>query len=200
MSSLIACHECDLIHRIQPLADGGVAKCSRCGASLYRSKINSLDRTLALTIAGLALFVLANSFPLLSMKIQAQVQQATLFTGIQELYAEGMWMVALLVLLTTIVVPLAQLLGFLYVLLPLKFNHRPLMLVSVFRFVQSLSPWSMMEVFMLGILVSVVKLAGMAKIVPGISLFAFLALIFILAASAASLDPHLIWDQVEIES
>ena len=61
-------------------------------------------------------------------------------------------------------------------------------------------PWSMMEVFMLGILVSVVKLAGMAKIVPGISLFAFLALIFTLAATAASLDPHLIWDQVEIES
>jgi paraquat-inducible protein A len=200
MNTLIACHECDLIHQIQPLAEKGVAKCSRCGASLYSKKKNSLDRTLALTIAGLALFVLANSFPLLSMKIQAQVQQATLFTGIQELYAEGMWIVALLVLLTTIVVPLAQLLCFLYLLLPLKFNRRPLMLVPVFRFVQSLSPWSMMEVFMLGILVSVVKLAGMAKIVPGISLFAFLALIFILAASAASLDPHLIWDQVEIES
>ena len=200
MNTLIACHECDLIHRIQPIAEAGVAKCSRCGAKLYGKKKNSLDRTLALTIAGLTLFVLANGFPLLSMKIGAQVQQATLFTGIKELYAEGMWIVALLVLLTTIVVPLIQLLCYLYVLLPLKFNRRPLMLVPVFRFVQSLAPWSMMEVFMLGILVSVVKLAGMAKIVPGISLFAFLALIFTLAATAASLDPHLIWDQVEIDS
>jgi paraquat-inducible protein A len=200
MNTLMACHECDLIHRIQPIAEKGVAKCSRCGAKLYGKKKNSLDRTLALTIAGLTLFVLANAFPLMSMKIQSQVQQATLLTGIQELYAEGMWMISLLVLLTTIVVPLTQLLGFLYVVLPLKFNRRPLMLVPVFRFIQGLAPWSMMEVFMLGILVSVVKLAGMAKIVPGISLFAFLALIFVLAATAASLDPHLIWDQVEIES
>ena len=200
MTTLIACHECDLIHRIQPLAEKGVAKCSRCGASLYRSKRNSLDRTLALTIAGLALFVLANSFPLLSMKIQAQVQHCTLFTGIQELYAAGKWEVSLLVLLTTIVVPLVQLLGLLYIMLPLKLNRRSLMMVPVFRFLQSLSPWSMMEVFMLGILVSAVKLAGMAKMIPGISLYAFLTLIFILAASTASLDPHLIWDQVEIKT
>jgi paraquat-inducible protein A len=199
MESLIACHECDLIHRIQPLAEGAVARCSRCGAVLYRHKRNSLDRTLAMTIAGLILFVLANSFPFLSMKIQAQVQESTLFTGIKELYAQGMWQVALLVLLTTILVPLIQLLSLLYVLLPIKLNRKPWKLALVFRFVQRLQPWSMMEVFMLGILVSIVKLAGMASMVPGISLFAFLVLIFILAASAASLDPHLIWEQVEFK-
>jgi paraquat-inducible protein A len=71
------------------------------------------------------------------------------------------------------------------------------MLARIFRFVQRLHPWSMMEVFMLGILVSIVKLAGMASMVPGISLFAFLVLIFVLAGSMASLDPHLIWEQVE---
>jgi paraquat-inducible protein A len=199
MNSLIACHECDLIHRIQPLAEGTIARCSRCGASLYRHKRNSLERTLALTLAGLVLFVLANSFPFLSMKIEAQVQESTLFTGIRELYAQGMWQVALLVLLTTILVPLAQLLGLLYVLLPIKLNRRPWKLARVFRLVQNLHPWSMMEVFMLGILVSVVKLAGMASIVPGISLFAFLALIFVLAASSASLDPHLVWERVEFK-
>ncbi len=73
------------------------------------------------------------------------------------------------------------------------------MLVPVFRIVQRLTPWSMMEVFLLGILVSVVKLAGMATIVPGISLYAFLGLIVILAASAASLDPHSIWERVEMK-
>ena len=199
MDSHIACHECDLIHRIQSLAEGTVARCSRCGAVLYSHKRNSLDRTLAMTIAGLILFVLANSFPFLSMKIQAQVQESTLFTGIKELYAQGMWQVALLVLLTTILVPLIQLLGQLYVLLPIKLNRKPWKLALVFRFVQRLQPWSMMEVFMLGILVSIVKLAGMASMVPGISLFAFLVLIFILAASAASLDPHLIWEQVDFK-
>jgi paraquat-inducible protein A len=85
-------------------------------------------------------------------------------------------------------------------MLPLKLNRRPLMMVPVFRLLQNLSPWSMMEVFMLGILVSAVKLAGMATMIPGISLYAFLALIFVLAASTASLDPHLIWDQVEIKA
>jgi paraquat-inducible protein A len=199
MDSLIACHDCDLIYRIQPLAKGAAAKCSRCGAVLHRHRQNSLNRTLALTMAGLILFALANSFPFLSMKIEAQVQESTLITGIGELYAQGMWEVALLVLLTTIVVPLAQLSGLLYVLLPIKFNRTPLMLAPVFRFVQSMKPWSLMEVFMVGILVSIVKLAGMATMVPGISLFAFLALIFVLAASTASLDPHLVWQRIEVK-
>lgn len=199
MDSQIACHECDLIHQIQPLVEGATARCSRCGAILYRHKRNSLDRTLALTLAGLILFVLANSFPFLSMKIEAQVQESTLITGIEKLWAQGMWQVALLVLLTTIVVPLAQLLGLLYVLLPIKLNRKPWKLARIFRFVQRLHPWSMMEVFMLGILVSIVKLAGMASMVPGISLFAFMVLIFVLAGSMASLDPHLIWEQVEVK-
>jgi len=195
----IACHECDLIHRIGPLAEGATANCSRCGAVLYRHRKNSLDRTLALTMAGLILFVLANSFPFLSMKIEAQVQESTLITGIQELWAQGMWQVALLVFLTTILVPLTQLLGLMYVLLPIKLNRKPWMLARVFRLVNRIQPWSMMEVFMLGILVSIVKLAGMASMVPGISLFAFLVLIFVLAASMASLDPHLIWEQMEVK-
>lgn len=199
MDLMMACHECDLIHRIQPPAEGEIARCSRCGATLYRHKRNSLERTLALTMAGTVLFVLANSFPFLSMKIGAQVQESTLFTGIRELYAQGMWEIAVLVLLTTIVVPFLQLTGILYVLLPIKFNRKPPMLATVFRLIQKLQPWSMMEVFMLGILVSVVKLAAMASMIPGISLFAFLALIFVLAASAASLDPHLVWERVEVK-
>jgi paraquat-inducible protein A len=199
MDSMIACHECDLIHRIQPLAQGTVAKCSRCGSALHRHKRNSLERTLALTMAGLVLFVLANSFPFLSMKIGAQVQESTLFTGIRELYGQGMWRIAILVLLTTIVVPFLQLTGLLYVLLPIKFHRKPRMLVPVFRIIQKLQPWSMMEVFMLGILVSIVKLAGMASVIPGISLYAFLALIFVLAASASSLDPHIVWERVEVK-
>lgn len=199
MDSMIACHECDLIHRIQPLAQGTVAKCSRCGSALHRHKRNSLERTLALTMAGLVLFVLANSFPFLSMKIGAQVHESTLFTGIRELWGQGMWRIAVLVLLTTIVVPFLQLTGLLYILLPIKLNRKPRRLVPVFRFIQKLQPWSMMEVFMLGILVSIVKLAGMASVIPGISLFAFLALIFVLAASTASLDPHLVWERVEIK-
>ena len=194
--TLIACHECDLLHRVEPLPHGGVAKCRRCGAVFYRDKPNSLDRTLAFTIAGLILFVVANVFPFLAFKIQGQMTQTTLSTGIKELYAQDMVLVALLVLLTCIVVPLIQLLGMLYVLLPLKFNRMPWKLPLVFRFLESLQPWSMMEVFMLGILVSLVKLGKMATIVPGLALWSFAVLIIVLAGAMFTLDPKVIWDKL----
>lgn len=197
MGSLIACHDCDLIQRLPHMTDAGTVQCIRCGAVLHQKKRNSIERTLAWTVAGLILFSLANSFPFLAFKLEAQVRQTTLLTGITELYAQGMPELSIIVLLTTVLVPLSQMLCMLYVLLPLKFNIIPSGLPWVFRWVRHLQPWSMMEVFMLGILVSVVKLAKMAKIVPGVALFSFLALIFVLAAMTASMDSHLIWEKWE---
>lgn len=199
MESIIACHECDLLHQRQPLPPGGTAKCVRCGAVLYRSKPNSLDRVLALTAAGLVLFVVANLYPFLTFRLEAQKQETTLITGIVELYNQGMWIVAGVVLLTSIVMPLLELIGMLYVLLPLKFNMRPWKLPVFFRMVRSFKPWGMMEVFMVGILVAFVKLSKMATIIPGIALYAFMALIFVLAASAAALDPHIVWDRAKTQ-
>jgi paraquat-inducible protein A len=197
LTSLVACHECDLLHHVEALPDGAAARCTRCGAVLYRQKRNSLDRSLALTVAGLIVFVLANAFPLLAFKLQGQVKEATLITGVRDLYAQGWGEIGLVVFITSVLVPLVYLLGMLYILLPLKFNRVPRHLARVFRFVRSLQPWGMMEVFMLGILVSVVKLMKMATIVPGISLYCFAVLIFILAGSMASLDPRIIWERLE---
>jgi paraquat-inducible protein A len=193
----MACHDCDLIQRLPRMSEAGTAQCIRCGAVLHSKKRNSIERTLALTMAGLVLFGLANSFPFLAFKLEATVRQTTLLTGILELYTQGMPELSVIVLLTTIIVPLGQMLCMLYILLPLRFEKIPRGLPRVFRMVHHLQPWSMMEVFMVGILVSVVKLAKMAKIVPGVSLFSFLALIFVLAAMAASLDSHLIWEKWE---
>lgn len=195
MQSLIACHDCDLIQRLPHISDVGTVKCVRCGAVLHQKKRNSIERTLALTLAGVVLFILANSFPFLAFKLEAQVRQTTLLTGIQELHAGGMTILAVIVLLTTVLVPFAQMVCMLYILVPLKLNLIPRGLPRVLRFIRHLQPWSMMEVFMLGILVSVVKLAKMAKIVPGIALYSFLVLIFVLAAMTASLDTHLIWEK-----
>jgi paraquat-inducible protein A len=197
MNALIACHDCDLIHHIKPLPAKGVAVCTRCGAVLHRHKPNSLDRTLAFVVASLILFILANSFPFLGLKIGAQIRQTTLITGIYELYIQGMQIIAVLVLLTTVLVPLTQMICIFYILMPLKLNRLPKGLPRVLRFIQSLQPWGMMEVFMVGILVSLVKLAKMAKVIPGISLYSFLALIFVLAAMTVSLDAHLIWQKWE---
>ena len=200
MESFIACHECDLLHQRRSLPNGGTAKCSRCGAVLYRRKHDSLNRVLALTITGLVLFIVANAFPFLTFRLEAQVQETTLISGVLELYAQGMWIVAGVVLLTSILVPLLELLGMLYVILPLKFNQRPWKLPFFFRLIRRFKPWGMMEVFMLGILVAFVKLAKMATLIPGIALYAFLTLIFVLAASAAALDPHIVWSRIENRS
>ena len=195
-ASTIACHECDLLHKIQPLPDGGAARCVRCDALLYYQKKDSLDRTLALTIAGLVLFIVANTFPFLAMKSGSIVRETTLITGVKGLYAQGMQSLALLVFLTSILVPFVHIAGMLYVLVPLKLNRVPRNLALVYRFIRSLQPWGMMEVFMLGILVSYVKLGKMAKIVPGLAIYSFVVLIFVLAGAAASLDPRIVWDRL----
>jgi paraquat-inducible protein A len=199
-TSTIACHECDLLYQLPALPEGSVAKCSRCGAVLHRHKRDSLDRTLSWTIAGLILFALANAYPFLALKSEGLIHETTLITGVEQLYKQDMRSVAVVVFLTSILFPAIQLAGLLYVLLPLKFNRLPWKVAPVFRFIRTLQPWSMMEVFMIGILVSAVKLAKMASIIPGLALYSFALLIFVLAAVAASLDPDIVWERLEINS
>jgi paraquat-inducible protein A len=194
--NLIACHECDLLQRLPEHEGSYVARCPRCNALLHRGVHNSIDRTLALTLAGVILFVVANAFPFLAFKLKGQETQATLISGVLDLYTEGMWEIAVLVLMTTIVVPLIQLLVLLYVFVPLKFNRVPWNMAAVFRTAQSLSPWSMMEVFLIGIIVAIVKLVGMAQIIPGLALWSFVLLILTLAAAAANMDSQVVWDRV----
>ena len=193
---MIACHQCDLLHRVRPLTHGGVAQCMRCGAVLYRRKKDSLNRTLALAIAGIILFVVANTYPFLAIKSEGLMQETTLLAGVKELYVQNMWELSALVLITTFLMPFIQLSGMIYVLLPLKFNRLPWRLPFIFRFLQNIKPWGMMEVFMLGILVAIVKLAKMANIIPGIALYSFGALILVLAGAMASLDPDIVWDRL----
>lgn len=194
---LFACHDCDLLQRV-PLQSGNRlnARCTRCNALLHRHIPNSIERSLALSLAGLVLFIVSNMFPFLDFKIQGLESQAVLLTGIRRLYAEGMWEVAMLVFITTILVPLLQLLTLLYVLGPLYLNRTPWQLAAVFRFSGAMKTWSMMEVFMIGILVALVKLLGMAEIVPGPSLWSFALLIVVLTAALSNLDPQVVWERV----
>jgi paraquat-inducible protein A len=196
---LIACHECDLIHRLGEVPPGGAARCARCGGALYRPKVDSVNRSLALALTGLILYVIANTHPFLGFKIGSQVRETTLATGIFQLYQQEMAAIATLVLLTVVIFPAIHLGCMLYMLIPTYFDRVPRHLARVLRLVMFLKPWGMMEVFMLGILVSVVKLVKMATIIPGVALYAFLALIFVLAAMAVTLDDHLIWDRLDTD-
>ena len=164
---------------------------------MYRHKRNSLDVTLAMAVAGLILFILCNTHPFLALKKEGLVQETTIINGVKELYNQGMRELAFLVLFTSIVAPFIQLSGMVYVLLPLKLNRMPWKMPAVFRFIQIIQQWALMEVFMLGILVSIVKLSKTATVVPGIALYCFLVLIFVMAATTASFDPRIIWEKLE---
>lgn len=194
--SFIACHACDMLYKIDRRPKFGVAKCHRCGAVLVKHERHKLEHTIALTITGLVLFVVANIFPILSMKFEGQVTEMILFSGVTSLYDQGMWSLAILVFLTSIALPFARLMALMYVFVPIKFNCTPWKMAAVFRLIHSLHPWSMIEVLMLGILVSIVKLTTLAIIIPGVALWSFALLIFVLAATATSLDPDLVWERL----
>lgn len=196
--ALTKCHECGLLQRNPLLPVGDAAKCVRCDATLHRNIPDSLDRTLALALAGVVLFVVANSFPFLSFQLQGQTTETTLFTGVKDLFLQGMWELSLVVFFTSILAPGIQLVLLLIVLFSLRMNHLPRVFSTLFRYVATLTPWGMMDVFMLGILVSVVKLADIGTIIPGTSLFAFGVLIFVLAAAQSSLDPDIVWSRVSV--
>ncbi|WP_026610851.1 paraquat-inducible protein A [Methylocaldum szegediense] len=196
LEHLCACLECDLLQRKVPLEPGQSARCRRCGARLYRAPRDTLDRTLALALAASILFAVANLFPILTLSLQGKHAEATLLGAVLELQKQGMGMMAGLVLFTTIVVPAMELSGLLYVLLPLRLGKLLPGQTAVFRLIHSLRPWGMIEVLMLGILVSLVKLAHMANVHPGWSLWLFGAFIFVMAATAASLDSEEIWTRL----
>ena len=196
---LTLCEECDLLQRNPPLPPRAAARCVRCGYQLHRHRPASLDRTLALALTGMILFVVANSFPFLSFEMQGQRTETTLFTGVADLTEQGKPAVAAVVFFTAILAPGLQLLLLLIVLTPLKLGRRlPPGYPILFRWFKTMLPWGMMDVFMIGILVSVVKLAEMATIVPGTALFAFVVLIFMLAAAQSALDPDIVWECVPL--
>jgi len=193
---LIACHECDLLQREVPLPQGGVVRCGRCGAELYRSHPHSLERTLALTAAAIVLFAIANSYPIVGLKLQGQLIQTSLFHTVKTLYDEDMKSIAALVFTTTMLMPALELLAMTWLLLPLRLGRAPLGFAPVFRVLQAVRPWGMVEVLMLGVLVSMVKLAHLATLVPGIALWSFGALMLLMAAVAAVFDPRELWARV----
>jgi paraquat-inducible protein A len=190
---MIACHECDLLQREVPLPAGGVARCPRCGAEQYRSRPDSLERTLAFTLGAIVLFTVANAFPIIGLKLEGQIIHTTLYHTVRILWNEEEKLLASLVFMTTILMPALELCAMAYLLLPLKLGRAPRHFGLVFRALRAAGPWDMVEVLMLGVLVSLVKLAKLATVVPGIALWSLTALMLLYAAIASSFDPRELW-------
>ncbi len=197
---LIACHECDFLHSIQPVPAGGKALCTRCGAFLYKNIPNSLERALALNLSALMLFIMANIFPFISLKTSGRVEETVFISSILTFYRMGMGDVGVLVFLTSFLFPFLTIAGMLYVLLPLKYGYRLWRMASVYRMVKAITPWSLLGVFMLGLLLSIIKLRDLATVIPGISLFSFAALLVVSSAANANLDTSVIWPHMRFDS
>jgi paraquat-inducible protein A len=193
---LIACHECDLLQREGDLAPGAAARCRRCSATLYRRARHRVDHTLAWVLTASVLFVIANAYPLVGLELGGQHTSATLPGAARALHEQGRTVVAALVLGTTVVAPGIALAAMLYLLVPLSLGRLAPGFVPLARLVQTVSPWGMFEVFMLGIVVALVKLAHVATVTPGVGLWAYAGLMFAFIAAAASYDSHRLWTRV----
>ncbi|WP_459826296.1 paraquat-inducible protein A [Desulfomicrobium salsuginis] len=193
---VVACQTCDLLTRPSG-AVGTTSLCPRCGAVVHRQKSNSIDRPLAFALSGLILFAIALTHPFLAMKSGGFVQETTLLTGIFELWKQHLYGLGALVLLTCALIPLAQLTGLLYILVPLRLNAAAPGSVAIFRAILHVNSWAMMEVFVIGILVALVKLAKMATIVPGAAVMALGLLTVVTTAAMATLDPPLVWARLD---
>ncbi len=194
--ALLACPDCDLLQREPEPADRTVVTCARCGSVLYRDKPDTVDRTLAFALGASVLFIVANAFPIVGMTIEGRSNTVSLPGALVALWHQDMQLVAGLVGLTTLLAPGLVLAALLYLVLPLHFGRQPPGVPLILRTLDSIQPWGLVEVFMLGLLVSLVKLEMYAKVVPGVALWAFGALLLVFTAMAAAFDPRSLWARI----
>lgn len=190
----IACEVCDTLHHKHHLIGLATARCTRCGSTLYRHVgLRSADRELAIAFASLIVFLIANAFPIVELETNGLTTRTTLIGAVINLINGDRTLIAALVALVTIVFPFVEMMALIYLLMPLRLGRKPRGFDRVLRTIQAVRPWGMIEVFMLGVLITVVKMTSIARVIPEISMFAFGALTFLIAA-LVTFDPRDLWD------
>ncbi|KAF1061524.1 MAG: Inner membrane protein YebS [Pseudomonas citronellolis] len=196
LEQLIACHECDLLMRREPVPPGHRSVCPRCGYELIIYRRHMVRRALALVLTALLLYIPANFLPIMNISILGQTGTDTVWSGVQGLYRSDMEGVGILVFLCSMVIPLAKLLCQLFVLLTIRFRvgreHGMLLL----RGYQHLREWGMLEVYLMGILVAIVKLIDMAELHVGIGLACFIGLLFTQVWLEVTMSRHQVWEEL----
>lgn len=193
---LMACEHCDALHARVALKPDECATCLRCGGALYRDSSRAYRRLLPFVVTALVLFLISNAYPIVVMELKGSRMETTLWGAVQTLYVDDMALVAMLVFATTILLPLAELLMMCYLLVPMAQHHMPPGFDRIVRGIRQTRPWGMIEVFMIGVLVTVVKLSTIAQVLPGAALWSFGALVVVLAA-ILSFDPRELWHHLD---
>lgn len=190
------CHECDALQMVPAVEPGHDANCIRCKSLLFRNPRGGIDKPLAFLIASMVMFVIANVMPIMTLTIVG-VKLSTTITGAAYIfYQQGSPELAAIVWLPSVFIPGVIILSLFYVLFSVRFQMnwryaKPLLVLT-----GRLLPWGMMDVFMLGILVSIVKLVGLADVVIGTGFYAFAFLVVLYASTIASLETHTLWERL----
>jgi len=194
---LIICHDCDLLQRRVVLRQGECACCGRCGETLQRRPRDVVTHVLALSLSSLGLLIFANVFPFIGMTMFGRSESSFLTSGMTLFLEQGYWELSLALAVISVIAPLIVILGLLYMVVPLKLGYVPPGLPRVLSFVTKTRPWSMMEVLLLAVFVSWLKLSQDAVVHFGPGSWAFAALVVTLIATLAAFDPAAIWEHVE---
>jgi paraquat-inducible protein A len=192
-----ACHECDLLITIDDFAPGSSANCPRCGNKMATHTRDGMTKSLALSIAAAMLLLVSNLFPFLSLQASGLEQVMTLPRSAYELYLDGYWTIAVFVMGPIIGIPAFMLAAVIALLIPLRQGRAASWLVPAGRILFAMNPWSMVEVFVVGVLVSLVKIGAMATVVLGISFWSYVAFSLCFIAALTNLDRMSMWRRIE---
>lgn len=192
-AEVVACHECDLLMRLSDFPSGNKACCPRCGHVVTEKTENAKDKIMALATSSLIFLVFSLPFPFLSFESKGNERVITLIDSVLNMLSLDFDFIAILLLLTTIIIPGMFLLGILFVILSVSVNRVTKLTKSSLKLVFHLLDWNMAEIFLIGILVSFIKIASMANVDFGLSFAAYIMFIIFLVATASRLDRFQVW-------
>ena len=193
LEDLVACHECDLLLRKPLLQHDEKAQCPRCGYELYAHRHNLVNRSLALVLTALLLYVPANFLPIMQLHLLGQTSDDTVWSGVLGLYNSEMRGIAVVVFLCSMAIPLLKLLCQLAVLLSIRLDIGRGYGLLIYRIYHHLREWGMLEVYFMGVLVAIVKLVDLAELSIGLGLFCFISLLLVQVWLEVVMSPHQIW-------
>lgn len=193
---LARCHTCG---KLSPVAIGA---CPRCRTTLHVRKPDSLQRTWALLLMATTLYIPANVMPIMQTEFFGQATDSTILGGVVVLWEHGSYPVALVILIASVFVPLGKLFTLVWLSFSVSCRHqaRPRERTVLYRLTELVGRWSMVDVFVVAILVALIQLGGLMSIHPGPAALAFAGVVIVTMFAAMSFDPRLIWDTLEEEA
>ncbi|HEV2431554.1 MAG TPA: paraquat-inducible protein A [Burkholderiales bacterium] len=197
-ATVVSCNTCGLVQAMDRLPPGAAAECTRCGSFITASSSRGrLEVVAALSLAALVLYVPANIYPILKMHLHGSYSESTVWDGVVTLMTHNEWAVAVIVFLASMVIPLVKLAGLFALVLTARmgWSRHLRERTWLYKFIDAIGPWAMLDVFLLAVLVALVKLSSWAQVIPGPGLLAFTAMVVLTMLASAAFDPKLIWER-----